>query len=275
MVNGIMASLKVVVWAMMVLFLIDFNFAVVIAIFIQDEKIIVEYDDRSYLMFHSLGGIMSGLFMSVTGGVDWIIIAGPLTEINIFLGIAFAFYVSLSMFVVFNVITGLVVEYANNYMAHDEDEMFLHDTEDRQAWNDVFESAFRRVDADGSGSINQKEFLEMVSDERSAALFRKLGIDVRPENATRIFRLLGRRDGPRLGHLHKELSFDEFKAGIYRIQGSARSIDIATLLVRTAFLAHSMKSLMQREEKKAKQNQALRVYRRGMESPRVENTVSV
>merc|ERR1712070_1067652 len=108
MVAGILASLKVVLWAMVVLLLIVYLFGVVIAITIPDDTQLLAVDQEGdRFLFGSLAAIMCALFMSITGGVDWIIIARPLNEESIFLGVAFAFFVALSMFAVFNVITGL------------------------------------------------------------------------------------------------------------------------------------------------------------------------
>lgn len=72
-----------------------------------------EHFASAELLLQSLIAIMCGLFMCITGGMDWIAFAKPLTEVNLMLGVAFAFFVALSLFAVFNVITGVFVENAN------------------------------------------------------------------------------------------------------------------------------------------------------------------
>merc|ERR1712232_113726 len=95
----------------------------------------------------------------------------------------------------------------------------------------------------------------MVADPHAQALFRKLGVDVDSENAGRVFRMLDLNSS-------QVLSFDEFKAGIYRMHGGAKSIDIATLLVRTDHLTRQLNKLTGRVSIKKLQQPRRERYQR-------------
>lgn len=115
--------------------------------------------------------------------------------------------------------------------------MIMEELEARQHWYSSIEKIFNQIDHDGTGTIEREDFLEMIKDRRAQALFHKLGFPVTPENATGIFGLLD-FDGD------GGISYDEFEAGVYRLHGGAKSIDMARLLVRVDQCARGMEELM-------------------------------
>jgi hypothetical protein len=242
MVQGILASSKSVVWAMLVLGVITYIFAVGIASAIDDSK---QYQPETCPdCFTSMPQIMNILFMSITGGIDWINVATPLSKLNPTLTVAFLFYVALSLFAVFNVITGVFVEQASKITAHDEDALVMDELESRQSWNKLFYKLFNTMDVDGSGNISFDGFQKMVQDERAQALFRKIGVDMDEVNVRHVFDMLDfSADGL--------VNFDEFKSGIFRLRGGAKSIDMAALLVRSEQTARLVAELVRKMDPSA------------------------
>lgn len=242
MVQGIMASMQSILWALVVLLLIMYTFTISIAVSMEallgDVRAEGDYLDAELAaLFGSVTSIMCYLFMCITGGIDWHEVALPLTRLSPFYGVGFAFYIALSVFAVFNVITGVFVENSTKLVHNDEDDMIMDELESRQQWYTSIEKIFNKMDHNGNGSIEREDFLEMIKDKRAQALFTKLGFPVTPENAPGIFGMLD-FDGD------GGISYAEFEAGVYRLHGGAKSIDMAKLLVRVDQCAKGMEELM-------------------------------
>merc|ERR1712019_201600 len=86
---------------------------------------------------------------------------------------------------------------------------------------------FLAAEADNSGVLEWKEFESKVKEVRVQMLFRNMGLEVEDtEEAHNLFDLLDfDNDG--------KVDLDEFLFGIQRLHGTARSIDIARLMVES------------------------------------------
>merc|ERR1719183_684233 len=82
------------------------------------------------------------------------------------------------------------------------------------------------MDEGGEGAIGVTEFEAIVEDEQVQALFGKLGVDVSGETAKGFFQMIDFDDDG-------WISLEEFCSGIYRLHGTAKSIDMAQVIVST------------------------------------------
>merc|ERR1711874_516743 len=78
---------------------------------------------------------------------------------------------------------------------------------------------FAQVDQSGDGCINLEEFRNLAEDPRMKAWISAMDMDV--SDAERVFTLMDDGDG--------EVSVDELLAGISRLKGAAKSIDLCQL----------------------------------------------
>merc|ERR1712196_558686 len=79
---------------------------------------------------------------------------------------------------------------------------------------------FSDMDKDGSGDIEIGELKSMLKDPVAAAVFQSLEMNI--SQAEGVFELIDDGDS--------KLSFDEFLTGILRLKGSAKAIDLVTVL---------------------------------------------
>eukprot|EP00439_Symbiodinium_sp_Y106_P049290 s2896_g6.t1 len=186
------------------------------------------------------------LFMSVSGGLDWGYASDIFIELESYYAAAgYLFYIALVALAVLNVVTAVFVEYAMK-MAADDRDLVIQDTlakrnkymqdsgsysRELPCWHHrrakVFRSfvdamlVFKEADADGSGSITYKEFLDHVEDERVQAFLNSMELD--GIEAIRLFKLLD-LDGS------GSVEPDEFVHGCMCLKGMAKTMDLAILL---------------------------------------------
>merc|ERR1711948_118026 len=120
-------------WALVLLFLIMFMFAIFLM------QIVADYGTDSEVRatdehYGTLMRSINTLYMAICGGIDWGMAAAPLIDINPVLGVAFATYIAFAVLCVLNIITGVFVENANQITAMDEDNLLIEDLSNRQRW---------------------------------------------------------------------------------------------------------------------------------------------
>merc|ERR1712019_323282 len=164
---------------------------------------------------------MGTLMASISGGLDWVDASWPLYQIG---GAYLVMYLVFVMFCVFgfmNILTGIFVANTREVSRIDRDLVIRAQLNDRKSFANQLKNILRSVDKDGTGTISKEEMLEhLMSDETDAYL---KTLDVTVSDAQGVFKLL---DVTGSG----EVSIDEFVLSLMRFQGSARAVDVATLL---------------------------------------------
>mmetsp|Transcript_142830 Transcript_142830/g.362583 ORF Transcript_142830/g.362583 Transcript_142830/m.362583 type:complete len:653 (+) Transcript_142830:68-2026(+) len=242
MVSGIFVSLKSLVWAILLLFLLAFMFGVLILEFVAGQ--LLEMDSRPEMFPADLettrstlidhwGSLLTAtytLFLAISGGMDWGDAAGPLIEISWFFGACFCLYVAVAVFCMLNIVTGVFVENTKNMLSKDETHLIMETIESRKQWLDEVKALWKSFEAEGN--VDLKTFVSKVEDVRVQALFRRLGLEVESENASGLFALL---DFDSSG----VVEIDEFATGVQMLHGQAKNIDMARL--------HHMMRVLQRQ----------------------------
>merc|ERR1711920_315047 len=116
------------------------------------------------------------LFLSICGGIDWGVVAGPLMKISPILGGLFCVYIALSIFCVLNIVTGVFVENTKNMLGKDETQLIMETMDARKQWLDEVKILWKKMEIDDT--VNVDTFASRVEDVRIQALFRQLGLDV-------------------------------------------------------------------------------------------------
>lgn len=219
MIQSIFSTLSSLVWTVVLLLLLIYIAAICFTQLVadygmKDPELVVEGT-----LFHTYYGtvwltVMS-LYQAITGGISWRELCDVLMETGNggLVGIIFSMYVAFTCLTVFNVITGVFVDSALN-MKKKED---LRDMEE-SLW-EVVDS----MDLDKPDRIKRSEFNQRVSDPKLQAYFKDLDLHV--EEATCLFDLLDfdKKD---------EIETVEFVNGCKRLRGTAKSLDMMTLMTQ-------------------------------------------
>lgn len=162
--------------------------------------------------FGSVGTSMMSLFQTVTGGIDWRDVAGPLMQhISPFMGFVFAFYIAATSIALMNIVTGVFVEGALQRGREDRDVYMINQL------RDLFES----IDGSHSGLISLLDLESNLDNPRLVAYFKEIDIDT--SEARGLFRLLD-RDGS------GTIDADEFLSGCLRLRGPAKALDLQLVM---------------------------------------------
>lgn len=116
LVTSIAHTLKALFWALTLLSLIVYVFAILFSQAVHSASLEVETalaaSVASEKYFRSLPDTMLTLFMSIAGGVSWEHVIYPLKDIHVIWALFFLFYVAFTYFAVLNVVTGVFCQSA-------------------------------------------------------------------------------------------------------------------------------------------------------------------
>ncbi|CAE7707619.1 Scn11a [Symbiodinium pilosum] len=198
MVMSIAASLKSLMWTIILLAFLMYGVGVCLTQMIADRGLeeprimVLSPDLKSY--YGSLPEALVSLFQGITGGIDWNDLLEPLEEqISPWLAVVFVLYIAFAVLAMMNVVTGIFVESALQSTRADEEK------EVRAQLDDMFKS---------------------LENPEMKRCFESLGFDM--AEAYGLFNLL---DTDQSG----EIDCEELLEGCLRLRGSANAIDVATL----------------------------------------------
>merc|ERR1712190_430099 len=180
-----------------------------------------EWVEKISLSYGNLVSSCVTLIASISGGLDWIDASWPLLQIDPIYLIIYLVFVMFCVFGLMNILTGIFVANTTEVSQVDRDLVIRAQLNDRKSFANQLKNILRSVDKDATGTISKEEMLEhLMSDEPDAYL---KTLDVTVSDAQGVFKLL---DVTGSG----EVSIDEFVLSLMRFQGSARAVDVATLL---------------------------------------------
>jgi len=219
LVCSIAASMQSLAWTVL---LIAFLIYVVAIYFTQltlhtrigltDEESAAANQKDMVAYYGSLLQACLSLFQAITGGVDWDMMLRPLVEeISPLVAVIFSFYIAFSVLAMMNVVTGVFVEAALQSTTTDKEEHITSHLRE----------LFQEADSDGDNRITYKELDGLLARPNTAV--RLAAVDIKAGETRKMFMLIDVED---VG----EVAIGSLIMGLVRLQGSARSIDLATLI---------------------------------------------
>merc|ERR1719343_1779496 len=153
--------------------------------------------------------------------MDWLEGARPLLQVSRYYLVIYSMFVMFCVFGLMNILTGIFVANTKEVSQVDRDLVIRAQLKDRKSFANQLKKVLRSIDKDDSGSISKHELLEHLASSEFYAYLKTL--DVTVSDAQGVFKLL---DVNGTG----EVNIDEFVLSLMRFQGSARAVDVATLL---------------------------------------------
>lgn len=226
MVTLIMHSMRSLFWLMILLVIILYVFAICFtqagADFRSSEEGRRSDDLDSVQKFYgSLGASVYTLFMSITGGVSWGEVLDPLAETGSIFTALFVIYIFFAIFSVLNIVTGVFVDGAIQRSGQERDLRLEKEREQKETYVNMLLDLLEEIDSEGNGTISRKDLEDAFQDQRIRHYFSILEIDI--SESSYLFDML---DLDRSG----EVDWNEFVEGCARLKGSAKSIDVHTLM---------------------------------------------
>jgi len=233
MVFALANSFVCLMWAFVMILIIVFVFSIVFNSAVVNYFEQVNLKDENELEtakavekhFGNLKETMVSLFCAITGGNDWMAYGDLLRELPAgeMYFLLFAFYVGFCIVGMLNVVTGIFVDSA--VCTRTEDEVVECFTEDQRRISEEVKRIFKEADKDRSNTLSFAEFTKHLENAWVRAYFS--GLDMDPSEAEIIFTLI---DIDNSG----EVDIDEFVEGTMKLKGSAKSIDVLSMMFDSA-----------------------------------------
>eukprot|EP00439_Symbiodinium_sp_Y106_P040509 s387_g4.t5 len=227
LIASIIATLKSLLWALMLLALIIYVFAILLTQAVHSYKADTDNvplspadDDASDRYFGSLALTMLSLFMSIAGGVSWEQVLAPLSAMSETWIWIFLFYISFTYFAVLNVVTAVFCQSAIDGAQNDHASKVHAILANKEAHLGKINTLFSKFGAD-DGVITFKMFQEKINSVEVREYFQTLGLDV--WDAWSFFKLLDKDSGG-------AVEIEEFLMGCLRLRGQATAMDVGKII---------------------------------------------
>merc|ERR1719223_346082 len=187
--------------------------------FISDST--QELADRElvYKYFGTFTASVLSMFEVTLGG--WAKITRILTEsVSEAYLLVFLPYRLIIGFAVIKIIAGVIMHETFKVAANDDELMIMQKSSVIRQHKKKMHELFREVDASGDGRITWPEFHAVIDDVRLQTWLSAMDLDV--SDAHVLFELLANGDGA--------ISAEELVTGMKKLKGTARSIDLLTLM---------------------------------------------
>lgn len=215
MASSVLCSVRYLIWACVILSLVIYVCAVHFSLLVGRHAVHHPNDLAPGTMLHihwgTLPRSMFSLFQAITGGADWYNLLIPLMDVSIWSAGVFCFYVCFTYLYIMNIITGVFVETAMEEAQEISEGNIVNELRD----------LFSLEDDNSDGRLTWSEFEGHLEQKQMRRTFQALDLDVR--EAENLFTLLD-MDGSGW------VSYDEFVTGCLRLRGTAKSIDVGTLM---------------------------------------------
>lgn len=224
---SILCTLKSLMWALVLIFLIIYVFGIMFTDAVSSHLLenpgswsehSVEFDLDEY--FGTLHKSTHTLFQSVSGGLDWRLASSALAGISWFWAYCFTTYIAFTVFAVLNVMTGVFCQSALESAQRDQEIAVQNVMLNKQRFEDMLMSLFRHIDVEGRGRITITEFENHFEDEAFQCLLHSLELEV--SDAWSLFMMLDLDDD-------HDIDAEDFLDGCMHLKGTAKAIDLAAL----------------------------------------------
>eukprot|EP00928_Gymnodinium_smaydae_P001708 TRINITY_DN10614_c0_g3_i1.p1 TRINITY_DN10614_c0_g3~~TRINITY_DN10614_c0_g3_i1.p1 ORF type:complete len:584 (+),score=95.91 TRINITY_DN10614_c0_g3_i1:98-1849(+) len=149
--------------------------------------------------------------------------------------VAFLIYRCVIGFAVLNVVNAVFVQQTMKVAAADEEHAFRQRSKDQTKYGRLIQRLFSQLDASGDGLVCFAEFKNMLQLPKLKFWLSRL--DLEYHDLLGLFELLDDGDG--------NISLEEFTAGVLRLKGQAKSIDVWRLEVKMEVILAKLLELVQ------------------------------
>jgi len=225
LISSILHTLRSVIWALTLLTLIMYTFAILFTYCYTD--FVTNNSDNSpdaetlRRYFGSVPLSMLHLFAAISDGISWINMSSPLLEAGWFWLALFLAYIALATFAVLNVVTGVFCQNAIESASLDQEMVIEAQLKSKKMYTDQVRTLFQIMDEGQQGELSAHAFEEHINEPQVAAYFRALDMDL--NHAWKLFTLL---DPDSSG----TIDLEEFVEGCLKLRGPATRLDMEMVL---------------------------------------------
>jgi len=240
LIYSITVTLRSLSWAMVLLMLIMYVFAVTFTQLIYENHEAVVGSQELHFWKDMYASLLT-LFKVICNGVDWHDTVEPLRRIHFVVELVLVVYVAFTYFTVLNVVTGVFCSSAVAAAENDPDLIAMNLAVNEERQRRQLNQLFTVIDLDGSGRITIDELEKCMRDHSVQGVLVSMGIQT--HDAWTLFQLID-ADGSDL------ISVEEFAHGLAKLQGHAKSLDFARLANDSRWMMRRMVQLIDLVDKR-------------------------
>eukprot|EP00927_Polykrikos_kofoidii_P081891 TRINITY_DN7986_c0_g1_i3.p1 TRINITY_DN7986_c0_g1~~TRINITY_DN7986_c0_g1_i3.p1 ORF type:complete len:759 (-),score=123.21 TRINITY_DN7986_c0_g1_i3:170-2374(-) len=233
--SSILGTLRSLVWAMLLLCIIMYCFAVLFAgasvLYLTDGDLPPQEGVTLLKYFGTVPRSTLTLFQTITGGLSWEVLVVPLLGVHPFYMIAFFVYVVFAMFAVLNVVTGVFCQGAIESAVQDQEEITQQQLSSIGHYSTLLRKLFFDIDAESSGTITLGAFERYMQDKTVKAYFQSLGLHV--NEAWSLFKLIDK-------DREHAINIEDFVEGCLRMRGNAKSLEVNEMMYQNRWMMDKM-----------------------------------
>ncbi|CAK0843599.1 unnamed protein product [Prorocentrum cordatum] len=226
LVHSIASAGKSVVWALMLLVMIVFAFAVILTQAVSEHtEGGTRIDDGDLVKYYGdLFRSMLSLWMAVSGGISWHELTAPLKEMGTAAWMMlFLSYITFVYFFVLNVVTGVFCQNAIEGAQTDLDLTIEAQFKEKEVYANRLKLLFEEMNADHDANyegLTAADIYEQMEKPKVQSWFKAMDIDAK--QAWKLFKAL---DPANSGII----SLQDFVEGCLQMKGSATRVDVESL----------------------------------------------
>jgi len=223
MTTAIKGSLYILVWAVLVLCVVEMSLACLLQAsvenYLRDGVGDQKATDAVFMHFGSFARSMLTMFELTLG--NWIPPTRALVEnVSEWYLLFFLMHKFIIGFSVVSVITGVFIQETFKVATSDDQIMLNNKRRANKEHHRKMGNLFKHADNDGNGSLDREEFEKVMDDPVVRKWLSSMGLDV--NDVDTLFETLDGGDG--------KVTAEELVVGAGRLKGTARSIDLLTFI---------------------------------------------
>ncbi|CAE7204696.1 Scn8a [Symbiodinium sp. KB8] len=237
LVQSILHTVKALFWALLLLTLIVYVFAILFSQAVYDymsdeanPELPPDVQAAADRYFRSLVRSMMALFMSIAGGVSWEEVIRPLMFVSAFWEVCFLFFIAFSYLAVLNVVTAVFCHAAIESAQKDHTTVVQNMLDNKEQHLQKLRALFEKIGDKGAGGITYRVFEEKINSPAVRDYFETLGLDV--WDPWSFFKLLDTDGGG-------VVELEEFFMGCLRFSGDATAMELGKLAADQRWLIRS------------------------------------
>lgn len=186
-------------------------------------------------MYDSLSNAMYTLFLSITGGMDWVDAASPTWRFGAFYGGAFMSYILFCLLGILNMITSVFIEHSSNMIKHDRDFAVSEEMRSMEAAISDTMALFETLTERGAREITKENLQGILTNGRVIAHFASIGIEI--SDPAFITHALG-------GKVGGLVDIKNFVRGCFSLRGAAKQSDTLYIMLHLQKLEQGLEYMM-------------------------------
>lgn len=248
LILSIVSTIGSLMWTLVLLVILFYSFGVILM------QLVTDY--CRYLAIETLGDVdaipdcpaelsrfwssirqsMLTLFFSITSGISWSEAMNPLEDVSMLAVGTMLVYITLSVFTILNVVTGVFVNTAIERASADKEIASLKALQKRNEQMEALQSVFEEMNQErGSEQLKVEDIEAAVNVDKLDTVLESLGIST--DDVKTLFSLID-ADGS------GAIDLQEFVSGCMQLHGPAKSMQMAKMSYENKRIASSIKTLM-------------------------------